>query len=142
MPLDTSPPMPAVKPVATKGKSVYQVLSALDVTDALNRAPNEAIQGMVQTFLEHGDAAVFLWGTKGMALLTVLENPHDGRFAFFSWFQSDSSFTILDVLPIMKRWAENHGAMKIAAAIERGTPGGWEKLTGFTPWKMVIACDL
>lgn len=142
MPLETSVPTPVVKSVDTKGKSVCQVLSALDATDALNRAPNEAVQSMVQMFLDHGDAAVFLWGAKGMALLTILENPHDGRFAFFSWFQNDPSYTILEVLPIMKRWAENHGAMKIAAAIERGTPEGWEKLTGFTPWKMVIACDL
>lgn len=141
MPPTSAPPTDAVSGVVGKGACITQALSALDAKQALERALNQEIRTIVQQGLDHGGSAVFLWGVTGLAVVTVLENAYDGRFAFFSWLQNDTT-AFHDILPTIHRWAENQGCTRIAAAVERGTPQGWEKLTGYKPWKMVIVCDL
>lgn len=142
MPRDTAQPSPAASAAAGKDGSIRPARTAQDVQDALRRLREPKMAEAITAAMKDPRGVVFLWGESGLAILTILENAYDGRFAFISWLQNDREYEAVDVSPTIERWADYYGCQRIAAAVERGSPDAWKRLTGYEPWKLVISKSL
>src|SRR3990172_12291004 len=91
-----------VSDVDGKEKLVRQVQDARDVREALARTSSrpEVVATLLKA-VNREDSAVFIWGATGLAIVTVLENHFDGRFAFVVWGQNDRHFTVKQVAPVI-----------------------------------------
>ena len=130
--------MSAVKPVDGKG-TCRQVRTPEDVRAALSRVHHdERVLATVTAGLTRPQSAVFLWGTRGVAVLTILQSEIDGDFAWITYLQNEPGYSLKhEIDPVLTLWAEVMGVSRLAAAVDRAGP--WEKLTGYTPWKLVIS---
>ncbi len=130
--------MSAVKPVDGKG-TCRQVRTLEDVRAALRRVSHdERLVETVKAGLTRPESAVFVWGERGVAVLTILHSEIDGDFAWITYLQNEPGVSLKhDIGPVLTLWAEVMGVSRIAAAVDRAGP--WERLTGYTPWKLVIS---
>lgn len=128
-----------VETAAGVGSAIHIVQSVGDAEQARMRARHDPrILATVERALTHPESAVFLWGQTGLAVLTLLHSEIDGDFAWITYLQSDPAVSLKRVVaPTFRRWADLMNVRRIAGAVDREGP--WTRLTGYRPWKLVIA---
>lgn len=131
-------PTDAVPAVVGKG-SCHQVRTVEDARAALKRVSHdERLVATVKQGLGSIENAVFIWGERGLAVLTILHSAIDGDFAFVIYGQNEPGYSIKqDIDPVLTLWAEVMGVTRMATAVERQGP--WERLTGYRPWKLILS---
>ena len=125
---------------AVVGKEICRQVTTLeDARAAVARVSHdERVLATVTAGLTRPQSAVFLWGTRGVAVLTILQSEIDGDFAWITYLQNEPGYSLKhEIDPVLTLWAEVMGVSRIAAAVDRAGP--WGKLTGYTPWKLVIS---
>lgn len=130
-----------VKSVDGRERSIRMVQDVQDVKDALRRVSGKPrLIATVMKACNDPSSSIWIWGTWGLAILSILETAIDGRFAFFVYVQNEKGFSLHKMSEIAEEWARERGAERIAGAVERKGP--WYRLTGYKPWKLVIAKEL